>query len=325
MASWLIGAILALVLGLAATIYLWTFRRRDDEISAGLLALAGLRWRDFSSLVLTSLQLRGLQRVSFEPEDVRNQHPSFLLADTEGKHWLLSCKHGSAYRISSVAVEELASEARLRGAHRGILATEGVVDATGREKAERASVELLDGGKLWLQVKPMLDSAIVQRITTQANLRARRHIGLCWILALLLGVLVSSLLHAGAPETAAPAVAPAPASAPATTTTPNNPAPAAPPPAAPSSEEQVALQRVAVTKALAKAGGLRQPVWISSSTLSVDMLAGEDMVMPTVCAELAKYPDLALSRIQLNPAPGSDARVRWRQCEAKPLYTPASR
>ena len=35
--------------------------------------------------------------------------------------------------------------------------------------------------------------------------------------------------------------------------------------------------------ALAKAGGLRQPAWISGSTLSVDMLASEAMVMAAVC------------------------------------------
>ena len=31
-------------------------RRRDDETAAGLLALAGMRWRDFSRLVLEAMQ-----------------------------------------------------------------------------------------------------------------------------------------------------------------------------------------------------------------------------------------------------------------------------
>jgi len=324
MPSWLIGVLIALAFGLAATAYLWVIRRRQDETAAGLLALAALRWRDFSRLVLSSLQLRGLERLSFQPEDVRNQHPSFLLGDAEGKHVLLSCKHGTAYRIGSVAIEELASEARLRGAHRGILATEGVVDATGRDKAERSSVEVLDGARLWNEVKPMLDSAIVQRIVGQANLQARRRIGLCWILALLAGVLTSTLLTVNGPEPSARAVqaAPAPvASAPSAAST----TPAAPPePKGPPTEQELAQQRSEVAKALAKAGGLRQPAWISSSTLSVDMLASEAMVMAAVCTELAKHPDLTLSRIQLNPPAGSDARVRWRQCEAAPLAVPSN-
>lgn len=324
MPSWLIGTLVALALGLAATFYLWVLRRRVDETTAGLLALAAMRWRDFSRLVLSSLQLRGLERLSFEPEDVRNQHPSFLLGDAHGKHWLLSCKHGTAYRIGSVAIDELASEARLRGAHRAILATEGMVDATGRDKAERSSVEVLDGARLWHEVKPMLDSAIVQRIVGQANLRARRHIGLCWILALLVGVLVTSLFPTAETEpslrpasTLAPATAPAAASPAATT-------PAVPLSTEPATEQELTRQRGQVTRALAKAGGLRQPAWISGSTLSVDMLASEATVMATVCAELAKHPDLTLSRIQLNPAPGSDERIRWRQCEAAPLAMPAS-
>lgn len=316
MPFWLIGTLVALLVGLVATAYLWLVRRRLDETQAGLQALAAMRWRDFTRLVLSALQRRGLERVSFEPEDVRNQHPSLLLGDAQGRHWLLSCKHGTAYRIGSVAIDELASEARLRGAQHSILATQGLVDAGGHEKAQRSNVEVLDGGKLWVEVKPMLDGATVQGITGQANLSARRRIGLSWIAALLLGVLVSGLptLLDSEPAPAPATVAPPPAAAPAPSAAPATSAPG--PASAPPTEAQLTQQRSAVAKALAKAGGLRQPAWISGSTLSVDLLAGEEMVMPVVCAELAKYPDLALSRVQLNPRQGSDERVRWRQCEA---------
>lgn len=322
MPFWLIGTLVALLVGLVATAYLWLVRRRLDETQAGLQALAAMRWRDFTRLVLSALQRRGLERVSFEPEDVRNQHPSLLLGDAQGRHWLLSCKHGTAYRIGSVAIDELASEARLRGAQHSILATQGLVDAGGHEKAQRSNVEVLDGGKLWVEVKPMLDGATVQGITGQANLSARRRIGLSWIAALLLGVLVSGLptLLDSEPAPAPATVAPPPAAAPAPSAAPATSAPG--PASAPPTEAQLTQQRSAVAKALAKAGGLRQPAWISGSTLSVDLLAGEEMVMPVVCAELAKYPDLALSRVQLNPRPGSDERVRWRQCEAA-MATPA--
>ncbi|WP_379655546.1 restriction endonuclease [Pseudoxanthomonas sp. UC19_8] len=316
MPFWLIGTLVALLVGVVATAYLWLVRRRLDETQAGLQALAAMRWRDFSRLVLSALQLRGLERLSFEPEDVRNQHPSLLLGDAEGKHWLLSCKHGTAYRIGSVAIDELASEARLRGAQHSILATQGLVDAGGHEKAQRSNVEILDGARLWAEVKPMVDSATVQGISGQANLRARRRIGLSWIAALLLGVLVSGLPALLDSDSTPETVAPAPVSAPAHSPT---PAPAVSTPSQtpePPTDAELARQRGEVAKALAKAGGLRQPAWISGSTLSVDMLADEAMVMPTVCAELAKYPDLALSRIQLNPRPDSDERVRWRQCEA---------
>lgn len=326
MPSWLVGVLIALILALAATFYLWVIRRRQDETAAGLLALAALRWRDFSRVVLSSLQLRGLERWSFEPEDVRNQHPSFVLGDGKGRQLLLSCKHGTAYRIGSVAIEELASEARLRGAHGAILATEGRVEAAGREKAQRAGVEVLDGARLWAQVKPMMDSATVQHIVRQANTQARRRIGLCWILALLVGVLLSTVLKLGdADAPGAPPLATAPAPPPVRQPAANHaPAQANLPhtPAAPPSEQELARQRGQVAKALTRAGVLRQPAWISGSTLAVEMLASQTLVMAAVCAELAKYPDLALSRIQLNPPPGSSGRIRWRQCEAAPL--PAS-
>lgn len=324
MPSWLIGVFIALILGLVATFYLWMIRRRQDETAAGLLALAALRWRDFSRLVLSSLQLRGMQRLSFQPDDVRNQHPSFVLGDADGKQVLLSCKHGTSYRIGSVAIEELASEARLRGAHRAILATEGVVDGHGREKAERSSVEVLDGAQLWAEVKPMLDSAIVQRIVGHAKLQARRRIGLCWILALLVGVLLTTALRvndAASPDAATPATASAPAPTPAIAP-PVASQPPAPP--APATEQELVKQRGEVSKALARVEALRQPAWISSSTLSVDMLASEALVMAAVCTQLARYPDLALSRVQLNPPPGAGGHVRWRQCEPTPLAMPST-
>ena len=52
MPAWLFGLAITLLVGIASTAYLWLVRRRDDETAAGLLALAGMRWRDFSRLVL---------------------------------------------------------------------------------------------------------------------------------------------------------------------------------------------------------------------------------------------------------------------------------
>ena len=63
MPAWLFGLAITLLVGAAATAYLWLIRRRDDETAAGLLALAGMRWRDFSRLVLEAMELRGLVRV----------------------------------------------------------------------------------------------------------------------------------------------------------------------------------------------------------------------------------------------------------------------
>ena len=44
MFSWIAAAILAVAAWLAASLYLWLVRRRENEASAGLHALAGLHW-----------------------------------------------------------------------------------------------------------------------------------------------------------------------------------------------------------------------------------------------------------------------------------------
>lgn len=347
MPPWLFGVSVTLLLGVSATVYLWFFRRRDDEASAGLLALAGMRWRDFSRLVINALEPRGLRRLGQEADDVRGQEPSMLLEDGQGQRYLLSCKHGSAYRLGSVAIDELAAESRLRGAQGSLLATEGVVDAKGREKAEHANVELLDGPRLWQQVRQALDAPVLDRIETRARLKARRDIGFAWIAALLMGI-ASSMLMRTSEEAAAPSAATPPSTPPPATAQPAPPAmppgqaaavppspqvpaahPAGPTPVpaqatAPPTENDLLRQRGAVTKALNSTTVLIRPMWISRSTLSVDRQASEDEVMPVVCAELAHHPDLALTRVQLNPPEGSGQQVHWRQCPPPQVSGPGA-
>ncbi|MFT4198267.1 MAG: hypothetical protein QM601_10220, partial [Pseudoxanthomonas sp.] len=113
--------------------------------------------------------------------------------------------------------------------------------------------------------------------------------------------------------TVAPAVtAAATTRAPASTPTPAPPA---------ASEQDIARQRAAVTKALAATDGLQHPMWISNSTLAVNRLAPEERVMPAVCRELERYPGLILTRVQLNPPEGSGEQVHWRQCGVTPTPT----
>ena len=96
----------------------------------------------------------------------------------EGKRQLLACKHGSAYRIGSAAVDEFASEIRLRGTQGGILVTEGMLDKDGLEKAGRHHIEIIDGPRLWPTVKPMVEGKLQRRIVGNASARARRRNGL---------------------------------------------------------------------------------------------------------------------------------------------------
>ncbi len=315
MPAWLFGLAITLLVGAAATAYLWLIRRRDDETAAGLLALAGMRWRDFSRLGLEAMELRGLVRIPSAHEENQEHSSSFVLSG-EGKRQLLACKHGSAYRIGSAAVDEFASEIRLRGTQGGILVTEGMLDKDGLEKAERHNIEIIDGPRLWPTVKPMVEGKLQRRIVGNASARARRHIAIAWLGSVTLGLAVAlvfpSVLNPAGHSVVAPiaTIAPPPAT-PVTATA----APAATAALAEVSEADTEKNRAEISRKLSKTPGITRGVWISKSTLEVDRTVAEQEAWSAVCDQLYAYPDLVLTRVQMNPPPGSDEQVRWRQCE----------
>ena len=319
MPAWLFGLAITLLVGAATTAYLWLIRRRDDETAAGLLALAGMRWRDFSRLVLEAMELRGLERIPSAQAENQDHSSSFLLSGA-GKQLLLACKHGSAYRIGTAAVDEFASEVRLRGAQGGILVTEGVLDRGGIEKAEKHSIEIIDGPLLWPAVKPLVEGNLQRRIVGNASSRALRHIGIAWLGAVTLG-LASTLVFPGVlnrptePPVSA-VLQPAPAAVTTPATTPPLPTKSASEPAPVSTESDTEKHRAEVSAKLTRTPGISRGVWISRSTLSVDRLVDEATAWPLVCGHLKVYPDLLLTRVQMNPPQGSTEPVRWRQCEA---------
>ena len=321
MPAWLFGLAITLLVGAAATAYLWLIRRRDDETAAGLLALAGMRWRDFSRLVLEAMELRGLVRIPSAHEENQEHSSSFMLSG-DGKRQLLACKHGSAYRIGSAAVDEFASEIRLRSTQGGILVTEGTLDKDGLEKAERHNIEIIDGPRLWPTVKPMVEGKLQQRIVGNASARARRHIAIAWLGSVTLGLAVAlvfpSVLNPTSTSIAAPVAAkPATAAAPTTTAAalPTTKAASVATTPAEVTEADTEKHRAEISRKLSKVPGISRGVWISKSTLEIDRAVTEQEAWPLVCNQLHAYPDLALTRVQMNPPPGSDEQVRWRQCE----------
>ncbi|MFT3756092.1 MAG: restriction endonuclease [Pseudoxanthomonas sp.] len=325
MHAWFPGFALALLVGLVATLYLWLVRRRQNESATGLLALAGMRWREFARLALAAMERRGYQLpTDAEGDDVRAQDTSFLLRKG-GKSLLLACKHGSAYRIGAATMDEIAADLRLRGAQGGVLVTEGMVDAAGREKATRHGIEILTGPRLWAEIKPLLENGLHTQVVGNAAARAKRHIGIAWLAALAIGVIATMLLSGlsepattqpmpdtpaasatptGSQPIAAPAQAPTQSAAPASTT--------------PPSEADLDKERAALSRMLGSTDGLLRGIWISRSTLAVDRTTNEERAWSLVCAELALHPNLALTRVQMNPPVGSNEPVRWRQCEALP-------
>lgn len=310
MLFWLSGLAIFLLTGIAASLYLWLVRRRNDEIANGLHALSGLRWREFSKLVLEAMQRRGLSLES-SADATRDPRSTFTLRQGN-RHWQLSCKHGSAYRIGAAPVEELAASVRLSGAAGGILATEGRVEKEGHEAARTRNIEVLDGPALWGALKPLIEDDLRRDLVQQAKSRARRHIGIAWLAAFALGAVVSTALANWSLKEGPrplPAVEPAPtASAPKAEhedlQTYHEP-----------SEAELEDQRLEISRALAHTPGVIRGVWQTRLTLTVDYNGNPDAIWPRICEQVERYPALRTVRVQLNPPKGSSDPIRWRQCK----------
>jgi len=330
MFSWILALLLAFVVWIAATLYLWLVRRRNNETRSGLAALAGLHWREFSEIVRRALHdQRGWHLSTQQPEDDAGPRSDFLMRDGDGGQWMVSCKHGRAYRIGAAAVNELGAALRLAGARGGLLITEGRIEREGMAAAEKQSIEILDGRRIWPVLKPYLAPELENRIVRGARRRAQRHTGIAALASLTLGLLVglgylSSRQADPAPtlDTVVSRTAPgkparAAQGAAAATSKPAQPG------AAPASAgegdltpDEATLDRyqASVSRALAQTPGITRGIWLTRMTLAVDREAEDTLVWPMICREVERYPVLRTVRVQLNPRPGIDEPVRWRQC-----------
>ena len=59
-----------------------------------------------------------------------------------------------------------------------------------------------------------------------------------------------------------------------------------------------------------------QALWETQSTLLVTLLDDRTNPLPSICPLLARYDELAPTRLQLQPPPGSAKPVRFVQCRA---------
>jgi len=320
MSSWIFGLALALVAAVVALSYLWLVRRHETETNAGLRALAGLRWREFSTLVGQAMQHRGLRDAEREISDENPGDGGARMLMTDGSiRWLLSCKHGTAYHLQATHVEELAAEMELADARAGMLLTEGRADRSAFAAAQRHQIEIVDRRKLWPLLKPFMPAATVEAITGAAKAQAKRH-SLIAVLAsitlgLLLGVALPERVGGGDPQQEAVVALASPApdaaeAAPAVSAEPElEPGILADPDPA-----TLAQYRADVARVLSRAPGITRAYWLTQTTLVIDRVGTDTGVWPQVCTELVRYPALRTVRVQLNPRPDSDEPVRWRQC-----------
>ena len=345
MFSWILALLLAVVVWSLAAAYFWLVKRRRKETKLGLNALAGMHWRDFSEIVRRALhEQRGLLDITGEPDDSREPSSDFLMQDAKHQRFLVSCKHGRAYRIGTAAVNELGAAARLAGARGGILITEGRIERDGRATAEKQSVEVLDGTLLWPMLQPYLPGDVESRVKNEARREAVRRISIAALGSLTLGLIVgmgylTSRLDQGvAPVQTATAPAGTPTTAPvapeAATPEAAERAPArpdagtpAPAPVASSKDPNSILGTVAdpdaetlaryqreLSALVGQQTGVLNAFWQTRQTLAVNRSAEIDEIWPQICHQVKRYPALRTVRIQLNPRLGTEEPVRWRQC-----------
>jgi restriction system protein len=329
-AQWVFPVLSVLVIGIPATLYLHRVHLPREEAAAGVAALAGMRWRDFIHLVLDALIRRGYER-TFEP-NASGEEGDYVL-ERGGQRYLLSSKHGAAYVLGSTAIAEFANAIRMHSLAGGLLVTPGQFAPEAHPLARAQRIELIDGPTLWPELRPLLPQEQRDAISAPARADSRRQVLLAWALGLALGVALFLIMRGAQPQPAPVASdgpvagATANASVPATTT-PAHPA-TTPPPAATRTARasaisaadmndpaQLARRRKAIAQSISSLPLVDRAVWETQSTLLVQLVDDTSNPLPSICPLLEQYDELAATRLQLQPPPGSSRPVRFVQCQA---------
>lgn len=306
----LIALVVALASGSATTYYLRHVHRVRLERAAGMRIIAGMRWREFSQLVVEALRGRGFESDSRENTAERGQQADLILR-RDGQSWLLACKQGENYQISPAVVAEFSRAVRLNGAAGGLIATPGRVSADASRQAG-AGIELMGRNALWPLLKPLLPDSVRNSIATESHALTVRYVLLGWLAAVAIGAGIAWVLPAMVgPESPATSATPASSDAgpQAGMAAVENPAALV---RAPLSDEE---QREQVRIEVSDLPGIDRAMWSTRSTLLIylDDDSGLDHLQ-AICAVVERYDDLRASRLQLQPAPGSQRPVRFLQC-----------
>lgn len=306
-ASILLALAATLVVGGAATAWLWLVRRPAIERDEGLRLLAAMRWREFSRLVVDGLHDRG-----FEPEAATDAaergQDSVIHLTREAAPWLLACKQGLHYRITPAIIGDMTDAVRFHGAAGGVVATPGAVEPAARRLAN-GRIDVLDGEALWPLVQPQLARSVQEELVVRSRQAATRHTTLAWAGALTLGLVVAFLMRGGETRPTAPATIAAP---PATTTLPaaqalHTQAEAA----APVSDEE---QRDDVIDRVSMLPGVEKVMWSTRSTLLVYLDDETADPVDGICAVVTRYEALRASRLHLQPPTDAERPARFLQC-----------
>ncbi len=327
MTAWA-AALLVVMVGWALTaLWFGVARRRRAETALGVQALADLKWREGIAVVLGALRREG-----YSVDDNASVAGTETMLSKDGERILLDYKHGTSYYLGAAAATEFFGTLRLRGAHRGILATLGTLEP-GAAAAAGSSIQLVDGAHLWAQVREFVDPGLLASVRGQAAASTRRGLWGGAAASLVLGALAFLALGHVPRTLEAQAAAVGPAS------TPPLPAPAAPRAAAAADDpvlrklnataaamaevarltpEQLARRRADAARQVGQLPQVSSAAWSAQRTLllALNRTDGKDEgLIAETCRILLQNEEMRYTRIQLNPPPNSPQAVRWRLCE----------
>lgn len=315
----LLALVVFALAGMGATAWLRRQPPAELDLAKGLEYLAGLRWGDFTRLVLRAMHARGYATIGDDgkPTDGVTADGKDILLKRGTQLTLLSCKYGSASVVSAQAVLGLGKSAQLRGADATIVVTPGRFDPEARRVASQQQVELIDGEQLWPKVKPFIPEQMLPGNTPQSpNPNTPR---MAWAGAAALGAIVWLLAYnMQAPIESEPDTPPVPA---ATRATPTSQAAAtshtaSPPDQVPTDAAALESRRREVAGTISTLFGVGRASWSTQSTLLVNLSSADADPVAQLCPLLERYPELAASRVQLQPPAGSDHPVRFIQCRS---------
>ena len=297
-----------------------TSMQPGETTTRGAEQLSQLRWRDFTKLVLQAMQGRGYRPVIEDgmPADGIPTDGSDILLERGNERALLSCKYGTGSIVSAQSLLGLSKSASLRGADNVIVVTPGKFDEEAERIAVPQHIELIDGSELWPEVRPYV--ARPEEPAPATPTAASNTPLMAWGGAAVAGMLVWFIVQGLQPDSEAtsPELAPPapPASVqPAATAAAAKPA-VTPADAFPTDPAVIEQHRRETANAISTLFGVDRALWSTQSTLMVYLSTEQSDPVNELCPLLERYPELASSRVQLQPPQGSTKAVRFKQCRA---------
>ncbi len=314
----LLALVVFALAGVGTSAWLRKQSPKVNDLEPGLAYLAGLRWGDFIRLVLRAMHARGYSTIGEDgkaSDGIPSDGKDILLMRGPART-LLSCKYGNASVVSAQAILGLGKSAQLRGAEGAIVVTPGRFDDEAQRVAAQQHIDLIDGEHLWLEVRPFVpELALAGSKAKGANQNAPL---IAWVIAAVLGVavwlLASNMLGSITPESD---VKVANSSAIAANARAGTPAPAAViVEKVPTDPTVLEKRRRETAGTISTLSGVDRAIWSSQSTLLVTLSSADANPLLQLCPLLERYPELAASRVQLQPPAGSDRQVRFIQCRS---------